>query len=272
MPVRVTFANIRLSAAPAPLCRPAATRRSCRAPPPGRQRPRVRRAAAACRDRLAPGMAQHCGELGQPRLVIVRAEDELRDPGHRRARLHNDPGIGEQRLIAFGILLGRQREVVRPAKRPVQRRAAARVGGAHGRRTLARDRQPIVERIGRGHVLDRRAQVVRVLDRAHGVTAEAAGQGGEVRRRVAQAHADPGDRPDGRIRPRRQLHGRLPTREGHGPIEVAERRHGLTPSGQAGLPPRRLSPKLPSLGIGARAPTGSSRSRSPRASRRPGRP
>src|SRR3954452_17362202 len=44
----------------------------------------------------------------------------------------------------------------------------------------------------RDRAVDRRSQLVRVLDRALGVAAEAAGQGGEVGRRVAHAHPDPG--------------------------------------------------------------------------------
>ena len=120
-------------------------------------------------------MAQHRGELGHPRLVVIDAEDELDDGRQRRARLHCDAVILEQRAIGALVGIGRKAEVVRPAERAVECGAAARVGGAHRRGGLARQHQRVGERArGRDRRLvvlaaaravrpDRRARVARRL-------------------------------------------------------------------------------------------------------------
>ena len=68
---------------------------------------------------------QSRGKFGQPGLVIVRAEDELDDRGHRRACLRLQPGILEQLGIIVGLGIGGEREIIGLAERAVERGAAA---------------------------------------------------------------------------------------------------------------------------------------------------
>ena len=98
--------------------------------PPWRQSRKSASAPAA--HRVRGGMVEHGGEFGQPRLVVIGAEDELDDRGHRRARLH---------------LHARRRRAARhrrrgSARRPARNHARGRARGTARRGCACRRRGP----------------------------------------------------------------------------------------------------------------------------------
>ena len=84
--------------------------------------------------------------FGKARLVMVRAEDQLDDGRHRRARLRLDARILQQFGIIFGTAAGDQREIVGEADGAIKRAAAAAFLNMRFAGIITGQRQPVGER------------------------------------------------------------------------------------------------------------------------------